>query len=438
MTKNVFILGLTDFQRGELETLAGAGQWRFHSLLDFDRLVAQEDFDFEKLLDSARAELADFSGSVDGIINHWDFPSSVLAPILAREHGIASPSLESVLKCEHKFWSRLEQAASVPECVPEFVSFDPFGDDPLGQIGLEFPFWIKPVKSHSSQLGFKIDSAEELDTALQEVREEIGSLGNPFDEALSLVELPPQVGDATGMTCLAEQIISGTQAAPEGTMFQGQFNAHGAFDMHKDATGQSFERLDYPASAVPEQVQQRMVEVSERFLRHIGFDNGCFNAEFMWDEPHDQLWLIEVNTRISQSHSDLFAKVDGMSNHQVAIEIALGEQPSMPRRQGQFAVATKFIITSHEDGVVTRVPSEAEIDALRERFPETHVQLAVEPGVRLGDLAHQDSYSFILAVVYLGADDGEQLAQRCQACREALPFEISPLDEVGAGAAPGA
>lgn len=213
-------------------------------------------------------------------------------------------------------------------------------------------------------------------------------------------------------------------------MFRGQFAVHGVLDMPMDATGRSFERYDYPASAIPDGVQSRMAEVSERFLRHIGFDNGCFNAEFMWDEAADQLWLIEVNPRLSQSCSNLFVKVDGVSNHQVAIEIALGERPSMPRRQGKSAVATKFMIRHREHGVVTRVPSEAEIEAVRDRFPEAHVDVKVERGTRLRDLPHQDSYSFVLADVYLGAEDPEQLAERCQACRDALPFEIAPLEEL--------
>ncbi|HXF01493.1 MAG TPA: ATP-grasp domain-containing protein, partial [Arthrobacter sp.] len=300
--KNVFILGLTDFQAGELETVRGAENYTFHSLLDYDRLVGAQEIDFHGLLEAARQQLKEFDGSVDAIVSHWDFPTSVIGPILAKEYGIAAPTLESVLKCEHKYWSRLEQQASIPEVVPQFASFDPFDDDALQQIDIQFPFWVKPVKAHSSNLGFEIRSEEEFNDAIGQIRAEIEQVGDAFNEVLKMVDLPPELQNAGGNTCLAEQFVSGTQAAPEGTMFRGKYNAHGVFDMHKDAAGTSFERLDYPANSVPETVQQRMIELAERYLRHVGFDNGCFNAEFMWDQAEDRLWLIEVNTRISQSH----------------------------------------------------------------------------------------------------------------------------------------
>src|SRR5690606_18305734 len=160
----------------------------------------------------------------------------------------------------------------------------------------------------------------------------------------------------------------------------------------------------------------------ERYLRHVGFDNGCFNSEFMWDEENDKLWLIEINTRISQSHSELFAKVDGSSNHEVAIDIALGREPRMPHRQGESAVAAKCIIPRYEDGIVTSVPSEADIARLRERIPGALVCIDVAPGDRLADLPNQDAYRYELGTMYIGADSVEQLGQRYREGLEALPF----------------
>ena len=50
-----------------------------------------------------------FDGRIDAIVGYWDFPVSTLVPILGERYGIRSTSLESVVKCEHKYWSRLEQ-----------------------------------------------------------------------------------------------------------------------------------------------------------------------------------------------------------------------------------------------------------------------------------------------------------------------------------------
>jgi biotin carboxylase len=427
-TKNVFVLGLTEVQRGELETVRGADHYTFHNLLDYSILVNTAEIDFRGLLEQARRELREFDGSVDAIITHWDFPASIIGPVLSAEFGLPAPSLESLLKCEHKYWSRLEQQAAVPECVPQFAAFDPFDDEALDKIDIPYPFWVKPVKAHSSNLGFAVEDEAGFREAVTKIRAEIGQVGDAFNEVLSLIDLPAKIGDAGGNTCLAEQFVSGTQAAPEGTMFRGTFNAHGVFDMHKDDAGTSFERLDYPANSVPESVQQRMIDVTERYVRHVGFDNGCFNAEFMWDEAEDKLWLIEVNTRISQSHSDLFAKVDGVSNHEVAIRIALDQEPRMPHREGNFAVASQCMIFHDEDAIVTRVPTDAERDAIRQKYPETTVTLQVKGGERLSELPNQDSYRYILGKLYIGADDRRQLVERYNSILEELPFEFAPVE----------
>lgn len=426
MKTNIFLLALDDFQRRELATIRDADKCNFYGLLDEESLIAPESYDFDDLLERAREELRRFDGPVHAIISHWDFPSSVIAPVLCKEYGIPAPSLESVLKCEHKYWSRVEQQRSIPDCIPGFSGFDPFDDRALEQIELDYPFWIKPVKSHSSQLGFMIDNEQDFREAIPEIREHIGRIGDAFDQALRLVELPEDIRGHGGCTCIAEGVISGVQIACEGTMFQGRFHVHGVLDMLKDEAGRSFDRLEYPSSK-PEPVQQRLIDACEKFLRHIGFDNGCFNAEFMWDEAEDKLWLIEFNTRISQSHSEMFAMVDGMSDHEVAIDVALGIEPAMPDRQGRFQVAAKCMIPHYEDGIVRRVPSEEELHRLQERFPGIRVKLDVEPGMRLHDLHNQDSYRYTLGEMYLGADSHEQLRERYDACLDALPFEFEPV-----------
>jgi hypothetical protein len=430
MRKNVFIPALTDLQKEELETVHGIGDVAFHGLLDVDTLVEPEgELHFNQLLEQAREKLRQFPGSIDGIVAHWDFPTSVLAPILCKDYGIPSPSLESVLKCEHKYWSRVEQERCIPDCIPAFSSFDPFDDNALDQIELDFPFWIKPIKAFASQLGFLIENADQFHEAIKEVREGIEHFSDPFDEALAHADVPDEIKAASGSTCIAEGIIAGIQTAPEGTVFNGQFKIHGTLDMLPDHTGKSFGRLVYP-STLPERVQQRMHDACEKFLKHIGFDNGCFNAEFMWDEEKDELWLIEVNTRISQSHSEMFIKVDGESNHRVAVDVALGMEPAMPYRKGDFAVAAKCLINYYcEDALATRVPTEEELQALRERFPHTEFVIELEEGMRLSDLPNQNTRCFHLGDIYLGADSHEELLKKFNECVESLRFELEPVDQ---------
>jgi len=429
MKRNIFVVALEEQQREELETLRHSEQFKVHSLLSVKTAVESPSFSFDDLLNEARNKLQAFDGTIDAIIAQWDFPTSILVPILCKEYNIPSPSVESVLKCEHKYWSRLEQKKIIPEVVPDFCGVDPFADDPLSQVTLDYPFWIKPIKAFSSHLGFKIENEEQFHAAIEEIRQGIRQLGDPFNEALRYADLPPEIGGMDGNSCIAEQIISGVQGAPEGTVYCGEFNVHGIIAQPNSVNQDiPYDRLEYPSN-LPERVHHQMIDVSRQFLEHIGYDNGCFNVEFMWDEEQDKLWLIEVNTRISQSHSEIFIMVDGMSNHEVAVDIAFGERPSLTNRQGEAVVAAKcYIPYENKDGIVKRVPSEEEIRALSERFPGTKVRLDVEPGMRLGDLMHQDSFSYRLGTLYIAGDDHEQIEERYRACLEALTFEIEPSE----------
>ena len=424
MTTHVFVPALDTFQRHELKTIADVEDLRIHPLLDMASLISASTYDFDELLERARRELAEYD-QVDAIIPHWDFPTSVLGPMLSHEHGIPAPSLESLLACEHKYWSRRAQAEVAPECVPQFTVFDPEDDDALEAIDLPFPFWVKPVKGHSSQLSFKVDNAEEFHEARTAIRDAPDRIASAFDQAMEHAQLPPEIQGVSARMCLAEQLISGVQGAPEGSMAGGNFAIHGVFDMPMVARG-SFGRLDYPSS-LPDHVQERMADVCERYLRHVGFDNGCFNVEFMWEEDDDQLWIIEVNTRISQSHSDLFTKVDGRSNHLIALDVATGRPPRLPDEKGPFAVAAKILVDRERDGIVTKVPTEDEIVQLNEEFPDTEVRLEVQKGDRLGELDHQDPNRFVLAEVYLGAEDRDALERGYERCHELLTFEFEEV-----------
>lgn len=426
---NVFLLALKEEQRHALTTVTNAWSLAFHGLLDPAVALEPKDVTFVQLAELARAELAAFDGSVDAILTHWDFPSSALMPLLCHERGLPAAPLKAVLTCEHKYWSRIQQARSVPEAVPAFAGFDPFADEPLDQIDIPFPFWVKPIKAHSSALGFKVENPEEFARAVERIRQGIGRLGALFDEVLAMVDLPEELQGYGGSSCIAEELVTGRQIAPEGSMQGGEFNIHGVFDMPKDARGLQYSRLEYPAR-ISDELRQRMSDISERYLRHIGYDDGCFNVEFMYDEDTDQLRILEVNTRISQSHSELFVLVDGMSNHEVALDVALGVRPMLPDRRGDHEVAAKCLLHIDDvaDGIVRAVPSEHDIAELRRRFPGLTVELGVAPGDRLSDLGGQSAYRYDVGSFFVGASSWDELDERHDTCVEHLRFDIEPID----------
>jgi len=189
--KNIFVLGLDEFNLALLHTIRDADSYRFVRLLDYGEVAQAEHFSVPALLAKAQAELAAFPDTVDAVVGYWDFPCSLMLPVLRRRLGLPGPSLEAVLRCEHKYWSRCLQAEVLPECVPRFRAVDPFDQRALEALDLPYPFWLKPVKSHSSHLGFKVHDAQELAACADVICANIARFAEPFNHSLSLAAPPP-------------------------------------------------------------------------------------------------------------------------------------------------------------------------------------------------------------------------------------------------------
>lgn len=419
--KNVFLVGLNDFHRAKLATVSHAQEYRFHGLLEEPHKA--DDYDIPAYLAEAERRLRAFVGPIDAVVGYMDFPVSTMLPILCRRFGLRSPSLESTLKCEHKYWSRLEQHEAIPGHAPRTVAVDPFDDASIARIPLAYPFWLKPVKSSGSYLGFRVTDARVLRRAIGAIRAGIGKLAEPFNFVLGHAKLPPEVAAVDGYHCVAEEIIGGRQCTLEGCVFEGEVLYHGIVDSIRAPNRVSFLRYEYP-SRLPREVQQEMMDLGRRMLTHVGFDNAGFNVEFFWDRQRDRIRLVEINTRVAQHHSDLFEKVDGVTNHEAPIQVALGRRPRMPHGEGVFRRAATFFLRRYRDARVTAVPSREDVAAIERDVPGTVVHLQVAAGMRLCELFEQDSYSYALALIYLGADSENELLRRCRRVVERLHFEL--------------
>lgn len=430
MMKNIFVFGLNAFNREKLEALDDADQYRFHGLIDLNKLKDATSYDFHALLSEAQEQLDRFNGSIDAIINFWDFPASVLHPILCKEHKLPGPSLESVILCGNKGLSRLEQRRVIAEYIPHFSIFDPFADDPLNQVEIDFPFWIKPLLSYSSYLGFRITDKADFYKHIQTIRDNIDRYAKPYAELLQHVDLDESLKKHTAHHCIAEEIISsGRQCTVEGYSYQNKVDTYGIVDSLRFPNGVSFSSYQYP-SVLPEHIKQSIHKASKTIIEHIGFDQSAFNIEYFYDETSDRLSLLEINSRISQSHAPLFKKVDGASNHRVVVDLGLGKKPDFPHRQGDYTYAAKIFARRFSDALVTRVPSLEEINRAQQQTPGcANIIVPVKQGKRLSELLDQDSYSYQYAIVYLGAKSIHELEQNFKQVMKALPFDFEPVDE---------
>lgn len=428
--KNIFVVGLTEFSLARLQSIRNAENYNFVTLLERADVDERAHYDIEHILGKARGQLESYPGDIDGLVHHNDFPVSTMMPILCHEFGLPSASLEAVLKCEHKYWSRYEQRRCIPEHIPQFVAFDPFDEGALAKLGLDFPFWVKPIKSYSSYLGFRINNRDDWMHAIKRIRANIGMFKGSFDNFLERADIPAEVARIGGGHCLAESIIGGRMCTQEGFVHKGKLRVYGTVDSIREPGSSSFASYQYP-SRLPADVRERMTVVIDTFMTHIGFDNAAFNAEFFWDDQTDAIWLLEVNPRISESHTNLFQKVDGASHHEIATDLSLGQRPRLSYRDGEFPCAGKFFIRTYRDAIVRALPDAKAIKAVAKLFPGTIVKTIPEAGQRLSRLYDQDSYSYTLAIMWIGAGSHAELQQRFETIANMLEFDLEQVATTG-------
>lgn len=419
MTTHVFVLGLDDLNLQTLHHLPD--EYSIHQLLPADDVVGTEEIDLAGLLERARATLEAFDGTIDAVVGYWDFPVSSMVPILCEEFGLHGPSLEAVAKCEHKYWSRLEQRKAI-EDVPGFGIIDLDQQARLPE-GLTYPVWVKPVKSASSELAFRVEDDTQLEASLAEMRAGIGKFGEPFEFVLDRINLPKEIAEVGAAACLAEEAVGGRQLTVEGYSTEDDVHVYGIIDSLVYPETPSFLRYQYPAQ-LPAAVSEHLIESSVKVIAQLGLSWTTFNIEYFWDPDTDQLRLLEVNPRHSQSHAKMFEHVDGVSNHEVLVQLATGREPSTLRGAGEHDIAAKWFVRSFEDGVVTRGPDPDDIARIERELPGVTVHPMVGEGDRLSDQTQQDAYSFELAQIFMGAGDEDELTRIYTRCVEMLGYEI--------------
>ncbi|MAW82108.1 MAG: D-alanine--D-alanine ligase [Parvularcula sp.] len=427
--KAIFSIGNSKFDFGLVREIAEKEGSAAIKVLDRqDVQPSHGRINFEDLYARAKEAIDESDVEPDAIIGDLDFPVTSLVSLLRREYDLPGASPEAVAKCEHKYWMRFVQSHAFPDDTPNYKAINPFATG-RGVSAPEFPFWLKPVKGHSSVLGFMVEDTSDLDKALHTCRQRIHLIGEPFNEFLNHVEVDPEVAEIDGNYAIAEGIISASrQFTLEGYVWNGNTVIYGVVASIREGQHRSsFSSYQYPAD-LPEETTKRASEITARLIDQIGYDNAPFNIEFFWDPDEDKLHILEINPRISKSHAPLFRMVDGVSHHKVAIDLALGRQPEMPRGEGENKVAAKYMLRSHEaDGIVADIPDKDQIEKLAKILPDINVNILVEKGVKLSELFYQDSYSYELADIFLGGDGQQMLEDEYNRCIDSLTFLIKPI-----------
>jgi len=83
-------------------------------------------------------------------------------------------------------------------------------------------------------------------------------------------------------------------------------------------------------------------------------------------------------------------------------------------------LAAKYFVRRECDATITRVPDAQRLAEIEAQFAPCVVELLVQQGDRLSELPEQEPYSYLLAYVYVGADDEREMTDRYEAVTRAL------------------
>ncbi len=373
----------------------------------------------ESIPDYHHSHIEDILNATDGydaIISSDDYPGSLISSLCAEKWGLTSPSVESVLTCQHKYLMRQRTQEHVPEATPEFYLIDP--NDPYVPQDT-FPLFVKPIKSSFSRNAHIVHSQEQLEQICSDRFHDpqyLSFFNTFFNEYID--------SECDASFLIGESLLTGLQVSLEGYVHNTNVVILGIIDAGMYEGTISFESFTYP-SRLPAPIQERMATITQETIQALKLDNTLFSIELMYNPIDDSIFIIEINPRLSSQFADFFERVHGLNTYELAVALALGNAPP-PFSQGPFSHAASFPMRKLQDHVVTKVPSEDAIKRCKEAFPSALITILPQEGQLLSDL-RQDSGSFLYALINCAADSPEELEEKRDALLALLPFEFEPV-----------
>jgi len=358
--------------------------------------------------------------SIDAVLYTSDYPGSAFASILAENLGVIGPNPEIVIRSQHKYYARLDQAKHVPEAVPSFFVLDPLSTYAQHTIPLPFPFFIKPVKSFFSIGAQVVENYQQLQTILKNGHH-LEKFLIPFSHLLKTYVSCP-----ISPSCfIAEEWLHGTQVTLEGFVSAGRVIIIGIVDSIMFPNTISFARFQYPSS-LDTAILQRMENIAIKYITGIGLNNSFFNIEFMYTPQTDRIWIIELNPRMVSQFADLYEKVDGINTYDLLLQLVSGQQTIKKQGRGKYNFAASCVLRVFQDHLVKKIPSQQSINRLLKLFPDARIELCATPGKKLSQEL-QDGKSFRYGLIHIGVQHKDEIDKAFETCKQILNFTLKPL-----------
>jgi len=331
---------------------------------------------------------------ISACVGTHDIPSYIAA-IINTKAGLPGPREIDVFECQNKYASRQRQQRIVPQCVPRFA----LGSAILsGDETLPYPMFVKPVVSTVSQSSFTINSHEELAQVCEQSCHGIAKQNKIYKDVIKHGTIEHHAMNLHD-ELLCEELLQGEQITVDGFAFQGTVTTFGVTKSVFLPNTLSFTRFDYP-HFFADLFHKEIETITKQFVIGMGLDNTLFNIEYIVDETSGQIGIVEINTRLSFQFVYLIKQVTGYDPLEAMYSVAIGKKPNFQqfKQDGKYALCSSCVLRTHEDKIVTRVPTPEMVALLRNKYGDFNFTMLAKQGSRLSDY-RQDTDSYRIAFV---------------------------------------
>lgn len=379
------------------DAIAGLSGYNFH-LLDapLNPRTPSPELDLLAYIDQCRDYIR--ARHIDAIFYSRDV-ADLVAAALCEEFGFPGPSVESVFLCLHKYYGRRAEPNPI-HC--QAIDLH----DPAPPVAV-YPCYLKPPWLNLGILGFKLESAADLDRALQVARRDYPAwspLYTPFFERyIDLEKYPLAVQDMM----LVEEFVDGPQVTVEGWVYDRQPHLWAITDTNTYPGTRVIDNFSLP-SRHPAHIQAELERQACAAISSVGLDNGFFNIEFWCHE--DGVTLTEVNGRAATCFYHLYRKCLDACIYEAGLTLASGRPPSLDIGCGNVVGGQFNLITFAEDAAENLLDYEQ-----ARAIPGLTIYF--EPGSQVRQMSE---FGIVLAQIDLFGDSYEEIHAQAEDLRRRL------------------
>ncbi len=257
--------------------------------------------------------------NIDGVVYSHDL-ANMVAGVLCDRHNILGPSFESMFLTNHKYYSRRKEPK------PIWSDYIDLKTGEWGELTPTYPCYIKPACLFLTLFQYKIDNEEQMEKALETLREELPAWLEPYNKFFERYVDTEKYPHATKELVVVEQLVDKSHQH----CIEGWFDPDGTLHIWKisDYVYYPNERESIDVYVTPstesKDKQEKLINYAVETVKNHGIKYGFWNVE-MWSKDDGWLTVTEVNGRSASVWHDLYKNTFDKSLYNAMLYLACGE-----------------------------------------------------------------------------------------------------------------